>query len=120
MTLEGAADTAAFTAYVRECLVPTLRPGQKVIVDNLSIHQDPGIRDLIEAAQCTLLFLPSYSPDFSPIELALAKLKEMLRAAAARTQEALDHAIAEALAAITSSDAQGWFRHCGYSFRVAT
>ena len=119
MLLEGAVDTEAFVAYVRECLCPILRPGQIVIMDNLSSHTGPAVRALIEAAQCTLLFLPPYSPDFSPIELAFAKIKELLRAAAARTQEALDQALTNALDAISAQDAQSWFRHCGYQLPVS-
>jgi transposase len=114
MTLEGAANTAAFTAYVRELLCPTLRPGQIVILDNVSFHHAAPIRELIEARGCRLLFLPPYSPDFAPIEHAFSKLKAALRAAAARTQAARDAAIAAALDLITAADAHGWFRHCGY------
>jgi transposase len=114
MLLTGAVNTLAFTAYVEQVLCPTLRPGQVVIMDNLSSHLGAPIRALIEAAQCRLLLLPAYSPDFNPIELAFAKLKEALRAAAARTQAARDAAITEALDAISAADARGWFRHCGY------
>jgi transposase len=115
MTLEGAANTAAFTAYVREVLCPTLRPGQTVVLDNVSFHRAAPIRELIEAVGCQVLFLPPYSPDFAPIEQAFSKIKTALRTAAARTQAALETAIAEALDTITAADAHGWFRHCGYS-----
>ena len=115
MLLEGAVDTAAFVAYLEQVLVPTLQPGQVVIADNLSCHRALAARQAIEAAGCTLRWLPTYSPDFNPIELAFAKLKTALRAAAARTQAALEAAITEQLDAITAADAQGWFRHCGYS-----
>jgi transposase len=115
MTLEGAANTAAFTAYVRELLCPTLQPGQWVILDNVSFHRADAVRDLIEAAGCRMLFLPPYSPDFSPIEHAFSKLKALLRAVGARTQAALEAAIAEALEQVTARDALGWFGHCGYS-----
>lgn len=114
MTLEGAANTAAFTVYVRELLCPTLRPGQIVILDNVSFHQAAVIRELIEACGCRLLFLPPYSPDFAPIEHAFSKLKTTLRTTAARTQATLDAAITAALDRITAADARGWFRHCGY------
>jgi transposase len=114
MTLEGAANTAAFTAYVREVLCPTLHSGQLVLVDNVSFHRAEAIRELIEAAECVLVFLPPYSPDFNPIEHAFSKLKTQLRATAARTQAALETAIADALDQITAADARGWFRHCGY------
>jgi transposase len=120
MLLEGAVDTAAFVAYLEQVLVPALRPGQIVILDNLSCHRATAARQAIEAAGCTLRFLPTYSPDFNPIELAFAKLKTALRAAAARTQAALDAAILAALDAITQADAQGWFRHCGYSLARST
>jgi transposase len=120
MLLEGAVDTAAFVAYLRHVLVPTLRPGQVVIMDNLSCHRAAAARQMIETAGCTLRLLPTYSPDFNPIELAFAKLKTALRAAAARTQEALDAAITEALDAVTATDAHGWFRHCSYSLARST
>jgi len=114
MTLPGAADAAAFAAYVRAFLAPTLVPGQVVVLDNLSVHKGAAIRHLVEACGCRLLFLPPYSPDFAPIEHAFSKLKAHLRRAGARTRDALDAAIATALDAITAQDAAGWFRHCGY------
>lgn len=115
MTRPGAIDTPAFVAYVREVLGPTLRPGQIVILDNLSVHKAEAVRSRIEARGCELLFLPPYSPDFSPIELAFSKIKAFLRAVAARTQEALDDAIRLALDQITPEDARAFFEHCGYS-----
>lgn len=115
MTVEGAADGAAFEVFVEHFLLPTLRPGQIVIMDNLSIHKGKPVRALIEGCGCQLLFLPSYSPDFSPIEQAWSKLKERLRRLGARTREALQDAIAQALDLITAQDAPGWFRHCGYA-----
>ena len=114
MTLPGAVDTPAFVAYVREALVPTLHPGQLVVLDNLSVHKAAEVRRLIEHAGCQLLFLPPYSPDLAPIELAFSKLKAYLRGVGARTQAALEQAIGEALAHITAADAHGWFGHCGY------
>lgn len=114
MAIAGAIDTLSFIEYVRQLLCPTLRPGQVVVIDNLSAHKSETVRELIEAAQCRLLFLPAYSPDFSPIELAYSKLKELLRAAAARSKEDLIEAIAEALDKVTSNDAVGWFAHSGY------
>lgn len=114
MLLAGAVDTAAFVAYVEQVLCPTLRPGQIVILDNLSCHRAAAVRAAIEHAGCALWFLPTYSPDFNPIELAFSKLKTALRAAGARTQAALDQAIVAALDAITHADARAWFRHCGY------
>lgn len=114
MVLDGAMNSDAFAAYVRHVLVPQLRPGQIVILDNLSVHTRADIRQQIEAASCQLIFLPAYSPDFNPIEQAFSKLKTWLRRAEARTHEALDDAIATALATITTADARGWFHHCHY------
>jgi len=112
--LDGSADSAAFEIYVEQLLAPSLRPGQIVVLDNLSIHQGPRVRQAIEARGCRLLFLPAYSPDFSPIEEAFSKLKTFLRRVSARTREALQEAIAQALDLITATDALGWFTHCGY------
>jgi transposase len=112
--LDGAADSAAFEVYVEQILAPSLRPGQIVVLDNLSIHLSPRVSAAIEARGCRLLFLPAYSPDFSPIEEAFSKLKATLRRQGARTREALQEAIATALDLITATDALGWFTHCGY------
>jgi transposase len=114
LMLDGAADAAAFEVYVEQLLAPSLKPGQIVILDNLSIHQGPRVRAAIEARGCCLLFLPAYSPDFSPIEEAFSKVKTFLRRQGARTREALQEAIAEALLTVTAQDACGWFTHCGY------
>ena len=114
LTLEGAADTAAFEAFVESCLVPTLSQGQMVVVDNLSIHKGGRVRQLIEEAGCSLLFLPTYSPDFNPIELAWSKLKAFLRRIGARTRELLEDAISSGLDTITTQDAKHWFEHVGY------
>lgn len=114
MTLPGAMNTAAFTVYLRDLLCPSLRPGQVVVMDNLSCHHAQGVRELIEARGCRLCYLPSYSPDFSPIEQAFSKIKEALRALGARTQQALDAAISQAIDLVTQADALGWFKHCGY------
>ena len=119
MTLAGAVDTAAFEAYVEQCLVPGLRPGQIVFMDNLSSHKSPMIQAAIEGAGCQLRFLPAYSPDYAPIEQALSKIKAYLRKQGARTQEALDEALAEALETVTAQDARGWFAHCSYELPVA-
>jgi len=110
----GAFDTASFAAYVRDVLCPALRPGQVVALDNLSAHKSGAVRAAIEAEGCTVLFLPPYSPDFAPIELAWAQVKTALRAAAARTQDALDAAIAAAWPRVTPDHARSYFRHCGY------
>jgi transposase len=114
MTLLGALDSDAFAVYLREFLIPTLQPGQLVVCDNLSVHKRADIRLLIEEAGCQLLFLPPYSPDYNPIELVFSKVKERLRRLAARTQEALEDAIAEALASVSRADVVAFFRHCGY------
>lgn len=114
-TIEGAMDTPAFETYVREVLAPTLQPGQIVILDNLSVHKSATIQPAIEARGCQLVFLPAYSPDLNPIELAFSKLKAILRTLAARTREALIDALATALEALTLDDAHAWFRHAGYS-----
>ena len=114
MTVEGSTNKEVFLTYLENVLCPALRPGQTVIMDNLSVHKNEAVREKIEAAGCRLWFLPAYSPDFNPIEHAFAKLKQCLRKAKARTQETLETAIAAALATITSHDAQGWFKHCEF------
>jgi transposase len=114
MVLEGAADRAAFDAYVAQVLAPTLRPGQVVVLDNLSVHKGERTRTLIEQTGAHLLFLPAYSPDCNPIEPAFAKVKEHLRRLAARTLDGLEEAIGQALATVTSTDARGFFAHCGF------
>ena len=100
--------------YVQEILAPSLTADQIVIMDNLAAHKGKKVEQLIEARGCQLLFLPGYSPDFSPIEETFSKLKVYLRRAGARTREALQAAICQALLTITPQDVQGWFRHCGY------
>jgi transposase len=97
-------------------LVPTRRPGQVVIVDNLSAHTSPRAQAIVAACGCRLVYLPPYSPDYSPIELAFAQIKADVRRAAARTPEALEAAIATALIQISASDARAFFTHCGYRF----
>ena len=114
LILDGAADGAAFALYIEQLLAPSLRPGQIVVLDNLSIHLGARVKQAIEARGCRLLFLPAYSPDFSPIEEAFSKLKSALCRASARTREALQEALAQALDLITEADALGWFTHCGY------
>ena len=110
----GAANGAAFEGYVGQVLAPALRPGQTVVLDNLSAHKGPRVRELVEAAGGRLLFLPAYSPDFNPIELAFAKAKPRLRRAAPRTLDALVGATAEALDAVSADDARGFYAHCGF------
>ena len=113
--IEGATDGALFEAYVEHCLVPVLRRGQVVVLDNLSAHKGDRVRALIQAAGCRVLFLPAYSPDFNPIELAFSQLKAVLRRLAARTFDRLVAAIGEALAAIAPAAARGFFAHCGFA-----
>ncbi len=114
LLLEGALDGAAFEAYISHVLAPTLRPGQIVVVDNLKAHHRERAQAALAARGAELWFLPSYSPDLTPIEEAFAKLKHLLRRAAARTHEALVEAIWAALRAISPADADGYFTHCGY------
>lgn len=116
LAIEGATDAEVFRAYVREVLCPTLRPGDMVVMDNLSPHKNDTILALIEQAGATVAFLPAYSPDLNPIELMWSKVKQYLRGAEARTWEALVAAIAAALGTVTAQDAANWFAHCGYSF----
>ena len=115
MTIEAATDTDIFRAYVQHVLIPTLRPGDVVILDNLSPHKNSETIRLIEQAGASVRFLPAYSPDLNPIEKMWSKVKEALRTAKARTQAALDDAIARAMASVTPADAKGWFVSCGYS-----
>jgi transposase len=114
MTLDGAMDTPAFEAYAEQVLAPALTPGTIVILDNLAVHHKAAIREVIEARGCRLLFLPSYSPDLTPIELAFSKVKASLRRAGARTREAVHAAIAQAIDSVSPQDARGYFYHCGY------
>jgi transposase len=114
MSVEGATDGAAFQTYVKHFLVPTLKTGQIVVLDNLQVHKSLKVRELIEGAGASVLFLPSYSPDFSPIEGAFSKVKNLVRKAQARTQEALIETIGDALDAVSRRDALGFFEHCGY------
>ena len=115
LAVEGAADTPAVMAFVEQVLVPTLTPGQIVVMDNLAPHKRPAVRRAIEAAGCRLLLLPPYSPDFNPIERAWSKLKTLLRGMGARTKEALTAALAAVLDRLTAADTRSWFAHCGYA-----
>ena len=116
MTIAGATDTEVFRAYVRDILVPSLRPGDIVVLDNLRAHKSEATLALIAAAGAQTRFLPAYSPDLNPIEMMWSKVKTLLRAAGARSHSALLRAIAQALAAVTADDARNWVAHCGYSF----
>jgi transposase len=114
IAVEGATTKVVFEAYVEEALAPSLRPGQVVVMDNLSSHKGQRVRELIEGRGCKLVYLPPYSPDLNPIEQAFAKLKASLRSAQARTFGALIEAMGRALEEISGRDAWGFFRHCGY------
>ena len=114
MAVEGATTAGVFEAYVRKVLAPSLEEGQIVVMDNLGAHRPKRVRELIEARGCELMYLPSYSPDYNPIEEAFAKIKNLLRKAAARSKEALLDAIAAALCAIGAEEARGFFEHAGY------
>jgi transposase len=113
--IDGAINGETFVAYVEQILVPTLAAGDIVIMDNLGSHKVAGVRQAIEAAGAKLLYLPPYSPDFNPIEQLFAKLKALLRTAAARTLEALIDAIAAALSAFTAGECANYFANAGYS-----
>ena len=114
LAVEGATTALVFEAYVEKVLAPSLRKGQIVLMDNLSAHRPKRVRELIEQQGCELIYLPSYSPDYNPIEEAFAKIKSLLRKVAARSKEALIEAIGVALSSVTAADARGFFEHAGY------
>jgi transposase len=115
LVLSGAVNGTVFYSYIQQCVVPTLQPGDVLFMDNLSAHKVAGIEALIEARGAHLIYLPPYSPDFNPIELAWSKVKTILRRLKARTFPDLLEALKQALLAITPQDIQGWFVHCGYT-----
>lgn len=114
MTVEGGTDAEVFESFVVHVLVPTLKPGDIVILDNVGAHKPPAILQHIRDAGASVIFLPPYSPDLNPIELCWSKLKQILKGLGARTVEALDAAIAQAMKLITPDDAEAWFTHCGF------
>jgi len=114
MSIEGSSDTESFGIYMRDVLSPSLKAGQIVIMDNLSVHRSQWVRNLIEEKGCQLWLLPSYSPDFNPIEEAFSKVKNLLRKAKARTLQILFKVTGEALGAVSAEDARGFFEDCGY------
>ena len=114
LVVEGSTNATVFETYLEEVLLPTLKRGQVVVMDNLSAHKGERVRELIEGEGCELVYLPPYSPDFNPIEQAFSKLKSYLRGACARGRDTLMEVIGEALRTITASDAEGFFEHCGY------
>ncbi|CAN5681813.1 hypothetical protein BH24ACT21_BH24ACT21_06620 [soil metagenome] len=118
LAVDGPTDRKVFEAYVERVLLPTLRAGQVVVMDNLSAHKGERIRELIEERGCELLYLPAYSPDLNPIEEAFSKIKGLLRKAEARTRDALVEAMGSSLSAVSAKDARGFFEHCGYRPQV--
>lgn len=116
MVIEGPTDTAVFRAYVENVLIPTLRPGDIVALDNLSPHKQPEVIAVLEHAGAQVWPLPPYSPDFNPIEKMWSKIKAHLRKIKARSPPTLLRAISSALRTITAADAEGWFNHCGYRY----
>jgi transposase len=118
LAVEGGTTARVFETYVERVLAPTLRRGQVVVMDNLSAHKGERVRELIEARGCELLYLPSYSPDFNPIEEAFSKMKGLMRKVEARSREALLEAIGAAISALGARDARAFFEHCGYRAMV--
>ena len=114
LAVEGSTTRKVFEAYLEQVLVPTLVPGQIVVMDNLSAHKGGRIKGIIEGKGCELLYLPPYSPDFNPIEQAFSKVKGLLRRAEARARESLIEAMGVALCTVSARDARGFFGHCGY------
>jgi len=114
LSIEGAIDTVAFDAYVRQMLVSELRPKDIVLLDNLPVHQASQVEQAVAAVKAEVLWLPSYSPDFSPIENCWSKVKTLVRGRQPRTPKELNTALQGALKAVTLNDIDGWFRHCGY------
>lgn len=114
MVVEGGTDGAVFEGYLRQMLVPALKEGDVVVMDNLSVHKSERVREMIEGAGAEVLYLPPYSPDFNPIEEAFSKIKNLIRKAGARVHEALVAAIGEAIREVSEEDAKAFFEHCGY------
>ena len=112
--MEGSTTARVFETYIEKVLLASFKEGQIVVMDNLSAHRPKRIRELIEQHGCELLYLPAYSPDLNPIEEAFAKIKNLLRNAAARSKETLVEAIGAALSAVTVADVRGFFEHAGY------
>ena len=115
LVLSGAVNGTVFYSYIEQCVVPTLKSGDILFMDNLSAHKVAGLEELIQACGAHLIYLPPYSPDFNPIELAWSKVKSILRRLKARTFPYLIKALKQALLAITPQDIHAWFAHCGYA-----
>ena len=114
MVVDGATTKDIFEAYIEQILLPTIKAGDIVVLDNLSAHKSQRVGELIESVGAELWYLPAYSPDLNPIEKMWSKIKSILRTLKARTEKALIDAIAKALDAVTANDAKGWFESCGY------
>jgi transposase len=115
LVLSGSVNGSVFYGYIEQCVAPTLQPGDILFMDNLSAHKVAGLEELLCAHGVHLIYLPPYSPDFNPIELAWSKVKTILRRLKARTLPDLIEALNKALLAITPDDIQAWFSHCGYA-----
>jgi len=118
MELDGAVNQLAFQAFVAQVLAPTLRPGDLVILDNLSSHKGARVSELVRGAQAELVYLPPYSPDLNPIELAFSKIKQALRSLAARTVDELWSCMQGVLDRVSAADAAGFFQHCAYTLQI--
>jgi transposase len=115
VVFDGAVDRKMFDEYVKSILAPALRPGDIVIMDNLSVHQSQNADEAIKKKQAEIMFLPAYSPDLNPIEKMWSKIKQILRGIKARNHEALFSGVGKALSLVSANDAQGWFKSCGYT-----
>jgi transposase len=118
LTFDGATDTDVFVLFVERCLVPVLRSGQVVVLDNLSAHKSPRVDALVEACGARVMRLPPYSPDFNPIEMAISQVKTMLRKLAKRDVESLYDGVAQAMKSLTPANARAYMRHCKYSATI--
>jgi len=116
MVVDGATTKDIFEAYIEQILLPTIRAGDIIVLDNLSAHKSQHVRELIESVGAELWYLPAYSPDLNPIEKMWSKIKAILRTLKARTEKALITAIAQALEQVTANDAKSWFESCGYRY----
>jgi transposase len=117
-SIDAATDSEIFTSFIEDVLVPALRPGRVVVMDNLPAHKIVAVRRAIEAARCRLVYLPPYSPDLSPIENIWSKVKQSMRTSAARVVPELGQAITAAMTAVTPTDCQGCFEACGYTLHL--
>lgn len=115
LTVEGAVDTEVFNAYAEQVLAPRLRRGDVIVLDNLGSHRASRIEEVATGRGAQVLWLPPYSPDYSPIEQCWSKIKSYLRGRKARTNDELNKALAQAIKFVTKADICGWFKHCGYS-----